>query len=78
MPGAVYYRDPHNPRDVFGPFAVDQLRELVKQGRLRANDQISFDERSWMPATELEPELFPAGATDWLAGEPQWKRTAER
>jgi hypothetical protein len=76
MAGAIYYRDPHNPRDVFGPFAVEQLRDFVKQGRLRATDQISFDEHSWMPATELEPELFPAGATDWLAGQPAWKRTA--
>lgn len=76
MAGAIYYRDPRNPRDVFGPFAVDQLRELVKNGRLRATDQVSFDEHSWMPATELEPELFPGGATDWLAGQPAWKRTA--
>jgi hypothetical protein len=76
MAGSIYYRDPRNPRDVFGPFAVDQLRELTKQGRLRATDQVSFDERSWMPATELEPELFPNGPIDWLSGEPAWKRTA--
>jgi hypothetical protein len=75
MAAAIYYRDPHNPREVFGPFTVDQLRDLVKQGRLRATDQVSFDEHSWLPATEVEPQFFPAGSVDWFAAQPAWKRT---
>jgi hypothetical protein len=71
----IYYRDPHNPRQVFGPFTVEQLWDLVKQGRLRATDQVSFDEHSWMPATEVEPQLFPAGSVDWFAAQPAWKRS---
>jgi hypothetical protein len=75
MARAIYYRDPHNPRQVFGPFTVEELRNLVTQGRLRATDQVSFDEHSWLPATEVEPEIFPAGSVDWFAAQPAWKRT---
>jgi hypothetical protein len=78
MTGTIFSRDPRNPREVYGPFAVDQLPEFVKQGRVRATDQVSFDEQTWMPATELEPRLFP-GATpsrDRYAGLPPWQQTA--
>jgi hypothetical protein len=76
MSGVIYYRDPRNPGDVFGPVSLDQVRECVAQGRVRAADQISFDGHSWMPATELEPGLFPGTRAEWLAGQPAWKRTA--
>jgi hypothetical protein len=76
MAGTIYCRDPRNPRDVFGPFAVEQLPEFVKQGTLRATDQVSFDQQSWMPATDLEPGLFPPVKVDRFAGMPPWKRTA--
>jgi hypothetical protein len=78
MTGTIYSRDPRNPHEVYGPFAVDQLPEFVKQGRVRSTDQISFDEQAWMPATELEPGLFPPAAAprNRLEGLPPWKQTA--
>ena len=78
MAGTIYSRDPRNPQEVYGPFPVDQLPEFVKQGRVRATDQVSFDEQTWMPATELEPKLFPPAAAprDRLEGLPPWKQTA--
>jgi hypothetical protein len=78
MAGTIYSRDPRNPQEIYGPFAVDQLPEFVKQGRVRATDQVSFDEQSWMPASELEPKLFPQAATarNRLEGLPPWKQTA--
>jgi hypothetical protein len=76
MTRSIYCRDPRNPRDVFGPLEVDQLAEFVKQGRIRVTDQVSFDEQAWMPATELEPGLFPAATPNRFAGEPPWKQTA--
>jgi hypothetical protein len=78
MSGVIYFRDPRNPGDVFGPVPLDQVRQSVEQGRVRAGDQVSFDKHSWMPASELEPGLFPGSQADWLAGQPQWKRTAHQ
>ncbi|HEX4070252.1 MAG TPA: hypothetical protein VHX68_03755, partial [Planctomycetaceae bacterium] len=60
MSGVIYFRDPRNPGDVFGPVPLDQVRQCVEQGRVRAGDQVSFDKHSWMPASELEPVSFPA------------------
>jgi hypothetical protein len=78
MAGTIYSRDPRNPNEIYGPFAVDQLPEFVKQGRVRATDQVSFDEHIWMPATELEPGLFPPAAAprNRSEGLPPWKQTA--
>jgi hypothetical protein len=76
MPGAIYCRDPRDPSRVFGPFPVDQLPEFVRQGRLRSTDQVSFDEQSWVPAPELDPQLFPASAARPVVAGPPWKRTA--
>lgn len=76
MAGVIYFRDPRNIREVFGPFPVEQLPEFVKQGRLRALDQVSFDELTWITASDLKPPLFAAGPGNWLAGNPAWKQTA--
>lgn len=63
MSGDVYYRDPRAPRDVQGPFPVEQLREFARDGRLRPGDQVSLDGQSWLAATAFEPPLFPEGVT---------------
>jgi hypothetical protein len=79
MGGTIYSRDPRKPHDVYGPFPVDQLPAYVKEGRVRATDQVSFDEQTWMPATELEPKLFPPAAAaprKSYDGLPPWQQTA--
>ncbi len=78
MSGEVFYRDPRTPRDVRGPFPVDQLREFARDGRLRPHDQVSLDGQSWMAATDFEPPLFPEGATDSLGPHAAWQRAALR
>jgi hypothetical protein len=77
MSGEVYYRDPRAPRDVQGPFPVDRLREFARDGRLRANDQVSLDGQSWLPAAEFEPPLFPEGMTPAAGSGPAWKASIE-
>lgn len=78
MAGGIFYREPRNPHDVHGPFTIDQLRTLVREGKLRPTDQVSVDGHAWLLATELEPELFPASAPDWFVAQPAWKRTANQ
>lgn len=77
MAGTIYSRDPRRPHEVYGPFEVDQLPEFVKQGRVRSSDQVSFDEQTWMPASELEPKLFSSAAAsrNRYEGLPPWKQT---
>jgi len=78
MPAAIYYRDPHNPGRIYGPFTIEQLPELVDQARLRAADEVSFDQQAWSRAAHMKPDLFPQSSTDWYAAQPAWKRTAIR
>jgi hypothetical protein len=73
MSGEVFYRDPRAPRDVQGPFPVDRLRELAREGRLRPSDQVSVDGQAWLTATEFEPPLFPEGASANASALPPWK-----
>jgi hypothetical protein len=78
MSGDVYYRDPRAPRDVQGPFPVDQLREFARDGRLRPGDQVSLDGQAWLAATAFEPPLFPEGPTAGTNSSEAWKRWLDR
>lgn len=78
MSGEVYYRDPRVPRDVQGPFPVDQVREFARDGRLRPGDQVSLDGQAWLAATAFEPPLFPDGPTPGTNSSEAWKRGVDR
>jgi hypothetical protein len=73
MSGEVFYRDPRAPRDVQGPFPVEQLREFARDGRLRPHDQVSVDGQAWFPATDFEPALFPEATRANSAAQPGWQ-----
>jgi len=58
-PAASYYlRHPGSPEVVVGPLPRDRLRRMVKEGKVKPDDELSVDKKSWRTAERIDPELF--------------------
>jgi hypothetical protein len=77
MASLIYYRDPRAPRNVEGPFTIEQARTLAQEGLLQRTDHVSLDGQTWLPATDFEPDLF-AGTGGGGKDSALWKSRATR
>ena len=63
-------------RQVKGPFPSPQISRFVAVGRIRETDELSSDQRTWLPLSRL-PELIPEAIRDG-AGEDTLKSLRRR
>jgi len=47
---------------VVGPLTRGRLRELVREGKVSSEDELSVDRKKWWQAARVEPELFGGAA----------------
>jgi hypothetical protein len=58
-PAASYYlRHPGSPEVVVGPLPRDRLRRMVKEGKVKPDDELSADKKVWRTAERIDPQLF--------------------
>ncbi len=59
MPKALYVRNPQMPDEVFGPYDLAQLRQLVARKKgLKPTHEVSVDKVNWVKAAQVNPPLF--------------------
>src|SRR5262245_20172931 len=61
-----YLRKQFDSAVVVGPLARARLQELVREGKVHSDDELSVDRKKWWPAVRVEPELFGRGTAQLL------------
>jgi hypothetical protein len=53
-----YLRKLFDSSVVVGPLSRERVRDLVRGGKVREDDELSPDKKKWWPAARVEPEFF--------------------